>query len=161
MLELLWETRRLRATISRANQIRHMIGKRGEAMVFDSVWSCFEHELDAEPCLTDTPTPRQQAVIDGMVPDTAVFWGFPLNERHFADPYRPLSPPRGQRLLSPLEQPAGTRKALATLEIDRIVNHLTMSNKIPKYCLHRKEQFLAQLGAQTRSPVSPELVFLG
>lgn len=67
VLELLWEIHRLRATISRANQIRHFLGKDGCGTVPSSVWVCFERELDAEPSLTDPPTPRQQASIDGAM----------------------------------------------------------------------------------------------
>ena len=67
VLELLWEIHRLRATISRADQIRRMIGKSGDALVAGSIWSCFERELDAEPCLTDAPTPRQQAIVDKLI----------------------------------------------------------------------------------------------
>lgn len=67
VLELLWEIHRLRATVSRADQIRHMIGKRGDSLVPGSVWSCFERELDAEPCLTDPPTPRQRALLDKLI----------------------------------------------------------------------------------------------
>ncbi|MEQ0775877.1 hypothetical protein ABLT15_26585 [Paraburkholderia tropica] len=65
VLELLWEIHRLRATVSRAQQIRCLIGK-GGGSVPSTVWSCFERELDAEPCLTDPNTPRQQALVDGI-----------------------------------------------------------------------------------------------
>jgi hypothetical protein len=37
-----------------------MIGSGGHAYVAGTVWECFERELDAEPCLIDPPTPRQQ-----------------------------------------------------------------------------------------------------
>jgi len=67
VLELLWEIHRLRATIKRAEQVRQMIGKRGHSLVPGSVWSCFERELDAEPCLTDPPTPRQKAMVDKII----------------------------------------------------------------------------------------------
>jgi hypothetical protein len=67
VLELLWEIHRLRATISRANQVRHFLGSGGYGTVPSSVWECFERELDAEPCLTDPPTPRQQAVVDAIL----------------------------------------------------------------------------------------------
>ncbi|MFM0416007.1 hypothetical protein [Paraburkholderia aromaticivorans] len=60
VLRLLREIHRLRSTIIRADQTRKMIGKGGTAHVAGSVWECFERELDAEPCLTDPPTPRQQ-----------------------------------------------------------------------------------------------------
>ena len=67
VLELLWEIHRLHATIMRAHQIRSLLGPRGSGVVPSTVWSCFERELDAEPCLTDKPTPRQQAMIDSVV----------------------------------------------------------------------------------------------
>jgi hypothetical protein len=67
VLELLWEIHRLRATISRANQIREFLGPNGCGSVPSSVWSCFVRELDAEPCLTDKATPRQQAIVDRVV----------------------------------------------------------------------------------------------
>lgn len=60
VLRLLQEIHRLRSTILRADQVRRMIGTGGSAYVAGSVWECFERELDAEPCLTDPPTPRQQ-----------------------------------------------------------------------------------------------------
>ncbi|WP_027818858.1 hypothetical protein [Paraburkholderia bannensis] len=66
MLELLWEIHRLRSTIRRANQVRHFIGEHHGGVPY-SVWECFERELAAEPCLTDPPTPRQRAIVDGMV----------------------------------------------------------------------------------------------
>jgi len=64
---LLQEIHRLRATVLRANQIRRMIGKHGSAYVAGSVWECFERELDAEPCLTDPPTPRQRELSEKMM----------------------------------------------------------------------------------------------
>lgn len=66
VLELLWEIHRLRATISRADQVRRFMGPAGNYSVPGPVWECFNRELDAEPCLTDRPTPRQQAVIDRL-----------------------------------------------------------------------------------------------
>ncbi|QBR00497.1 hypothetical protein [Paraburkholderia pallida] len=65
VLELLWEIHRLRSTILRANQVRRFMGPDGTYNVPGPVWECFNRELDVEPCLTDEPTPRQQAVIDG------------------------------------------------------------------------------------------------
>jgi hypothetical protein len=60
VLRLLWEIHRLRSTILRANQIRLTIGTRvGRANTVANMWDLFEAELDAEPCLTDRPTPRQ------------------------------------------------------------------------------------------------------
>lgn len=67
VLELLWEIHRLRATISRANQIRAFLSPNGSGVVPGSVWQCFMRELDAEPCLTDSPTPRQQAMVDRIL----------------------------------------------------------------------------------------------
>jgi hypothetical protein len=67
VLELLWEIHRLRATVMRAHQIRSLLGPGGSGAVPSTVWSCFEQELDAEPCLTDKPTQRQQVVIDRIV----------------------------------------------------------------------------------------------
>lgn len=67
VLELLWEIHRLRATISRANQIRAFLSPSGSGVIPGSVWQCFMRELDAEPCLTDQPTARQQAVVDQIV----------------------------------------------------------------------------------------------
>lgn len=64
VLRLLQEIHRLRSTITRADQIRRMIGSGGTAYVAGSVWECFERELDAEPCLTDPPTPRQRKYIE-------------------------------------------------------------------------------------------------
>lgn len=57
---LLWEIHRLRSTILRAHQIRQTIGTRvGRANTTAGIWDIFERELDAEPVLTDPPTPRQ------------------------------------------------------------------------------------------------------
>ena len=67
VLELLWEIHRLRATISRANQVRQFLGARGAHTVPGPVWECFVRDLDAEPCLTDPPTERQKTVIDKLV----------------------------------------------------------------------------------------------
>ncbi|ABE29942.1 hypothetical protein DR64_714 [Paraburkholderia xenovorans LB400] len=60
VLRLLQEIHRLRATVMRADQIRRMIGAGGTAYVAGTVWECFERELNAEPCLTDPQTPRQE-----------------------------------------------------------------------------------------------------
>lgn len=67
VLRLLKEIHRLRSTIMRADQIRKMIGPAGHSCVAGTVWQCFERELDAEPCLTDPPTPRQKRVTDDIV----------------------------------------------------------------------------------------------
>lgn len=64
VLELLWEIHRLRATISRANQIRAFLAPNGHGVIPTSVWECFNNELDVEPLLTDPPTPRQKRQID-------------------------------------------------------------------------------------------------
>ena len=67
VLRLLQEIHRLRSTITRADQVRRMIGTGGSAYVSDCVWECFERELDAEPCLTDPPTPRQQKLREAIM----------------------------------------------------------------------------------------------
>ncbi|RKR46341.1 hypothetical protein [Paraburkholderia sp. BL17N1] len=67
VLRLLQEIHRLRSTVLRADQIRRMIGKQGSAYVAGSVWECFERELDAEPCLTDPQTPRQEKRIEATM----------------------------------------------------------------------------------------------
>lgn len=59
VVELLWEIHRLRATILRADQIRRVFGH-CPAAVPGTLWQAFLAELDAEPCLKDPPTPRQQ-----------------------------------------------------------------------------------------------------
>ena len=64
VLRLLREIHRLRAMILRADQVRKMIGEGGRPHLAGAVWECFERELDAEPCLTDPPTPRQQKLRD-------------------------------------------------------------------------------------------------
>lgn len=64
VLELLWEIHRLRATVSRANQVRAFLAPHGHGVIPTSVWECFNNELDTEPLLTDPPTPRQQKLID-------------------------------------------------------------------------------------------------
>jgi hypothetical protein len=64
VLRLLQEIHRLRSTIMRADQIRKMIGSYGTALVADVVWTAFQRELDAEPCLTDPLTPRQKKLRD-------------------------------------------------------------------------------------------------
>lgn len=61
VLDLLWEIRRLRATILRADQIRRVL-RHCPAGVPNVLWEAFQHELDAEPCLSDPPTPRQQRI---------------------------------------------------------------------------------------------------
>lgn len=67
VLELLWEIHRLRATISRANQIRQFMGPHGLHSPPNVVWECFVRELDAEPCLTDPATPRQKVITDKLL----------------------------------------------------------------------------------------------
>ncbi|MFT4064312.1 hypothetical protein [Paraburkholderia sp.] len=64
VLRLLQEIRRLHETIRRADQVRRTIGNEGVFYVPAVVWECFVRELEAEPCLRDLPTPRQQARID-------------------------------------------------------------------------------------------------
>lgn len=60
MLELLWEIHRLRATISRADQVRRIMteGNR-KPYLAGGIWDLFEQTLDGEPCLRDPLTPRQ------------------------------------------------------------------------------------------------------
>jgi hypothetical protein len=65
VLQLLREIRRLHEIVRRADQIRQMCA--GCAPVAQVVWDCFVRELDAEPCLRDLPTPRQQRRIDESV----------------------------------------------------------------------------------------------
>lgn len=64
VLRLLWEIHRLHETIRRADQVRQTIGREGSFYVPAVIWECFERELDAEPCLTDAPTPRQKKLVD-------------------------------------------------------------------------------------------------
>jgi len=64
VLRLLREIHRLRAMILRADQVRKMIDESGRPHLAGSLWECFERELDAEPCLTDPPTRRQQKLRD-------------------------------------------------------------------------------------------------
>lgn len=61
VLQLLREIRRLHGVVRRADQVRKMCGSAPVAQV---VWDCFERELDAEPCLRDPLTPRQQKRLD-------------------------------------------------------------------------------------------------
>jgi hypothetical protein len=61
VLDLLWEIHRLRATVLRADQIRRVL-RHCPAGVPNVLWEAFQHELDAEPCLSDPPTPRQQRI---------------------------------------------------------------------------------------------------
>lgn len=68
VLELLLEIHRLRATILRADQVRReLAGSNARHAIPGPVWECFERELDAEPCLTDKPTPRQRARRDAIL----------------------------------------------------------------------------------------------
>jgi len=66
VLELLWEIHRLRSTILRADQVRKELRPYSH-MVAGGIWDCFERDLDKEPCLTDLPTQRQQALSDWLV----------------------------------------------------------------------------------------------
>jgi hypothetical protein len=61
--ELLWEIHRLQSTIRRAQQVREM-ARHAPTGVPEVIWKSFESELDAEPCLRDPLTPRQQARMD-------------------------------------------------------------------------------------------------
>lgn len=61
VLRLLHEIDRLRGTIQRVDEVRQFVGTRvGSANTPGGIWELFERDLDAEPCLTDPPTPRQQ-----------------------------------------------------------------------------------------------------
>jgi hypothetical protein len=66
--ELLWEIHRLRAVILRAHQIRRTIARNPPAMP-RVLWEAFTDEIDAEPCVTDPPTPRQQRARDRYLQD--------------------------------------------------------------------------------------------
>jgi DNA-binding transcriptional MerR regulator len=61
VLDLLWEIHRLRATVLRADQIRRVL-RHCPAGVPNALWEAFQNELDAEPCLSDPPTRRQQRI---------------------------------------------------------------------------------------------------
>ena len=65
VLELLWEIHRLRATILHADQVLRSIGHQpaGVPLV---VWETFVRRIEAEPCLHDPRTPRQQRTLDQM-----------------------------------------------------------------------------------------------
>jgi hypothetical protein len=66
VLELLWETHRLRSTIARANQVRHFLSPGGHGVIPNSVWEHLRNELNAGPCLENKPAPRRQAQIDSI-----------------------------------------------------------------------------------------------
>jgi hypothetical protein len=57
--ELLWEIHRLRAVILRAHQVRSTIGH-NPPLVPQVLWEAFTKELDAEPCVHDPATTRQE-----------------------------------------------------------------------------------------------------
>jgi hypothetical protein len=61
--ELLWEIHRLQSTIRRAQQVRAMT-RHAPAGVPEVIWRALESELDAEPCLRDPLTARQQQRLD-------------------------------------------------------------------------------------------------
>jgi hypothetical protein len=63
VLELSWEIHRLRAMILRVDQIRQLLAGSPTA-VPQFLWDVFIRELDAEPCLHDPLTPRQQRWCD-------------------------------------------------------------------------------------------------
>lgn len=65
VLELLWEIHRLRATILHADQVLRSIGHQpaGVSLV---VWEAFVRRIEAEPCLHDPRTPRQQRTLAQM-----------------------------------------------------------------------------------------------
>jgi hypothetical protein len=69
VLRLLHEINRLRGTITRANEVRLLIGTRvGTANTPGGIWELFERELDSEPCLSDPLTARQRGL---LYPDEA------------------------------------------------------------------------------------------
>lgn len=65
VLELEWEIHRLRATILLANQVLCCIGSQpaGVPLV---IWETFVRTIEAEPCLCDPRTPRQQRTLERM-----------------------------------------------------------------------------------------------
>lgn len=65
VLELLWEIHRLRATILRAHQVLSSIGHQPVG-VPQIVWQTFVQTIEAEPCLRDPLTPRQQRTLEQL-----------------------------------------------------------------------------------------------
>lgn len=62
VLELLWEIHRLRATIRLTHQVLTSIGDQPVG-VPQFVWQIFVDTIEAEPCLRDPLTPRQQRTL--------------------------------------------------------------------------------------------------
>jgi hypothetical protein len=60
MRTVLWEVARLQSTVKRAYQVRKDLGDTCPPQVNSTIWQCFISEIDAEPCLSDELTPRQQ-----------------------------------------------------------------------------------------------------
>jgi hypothetical protein len=65
VVELLWEIHRLRATILRAHQVLSSIGHQPVG-VPQIVWQTFIQTIEAEPCLRDPLTPRQQRTLEQL-----------------------------------------------------------------------------------------------
>jgi hypothetical protein len=61
MRRVLKELARMHCTIKRANSVRQAVGDIAPRGVDPITWQCFIVQLSDEPCLTDTPTPRQLA----------------------------------------------------------------------------------------------------
>ncbi|WP_321914832.1 hypothetical protein [Paraburkholderia sp. J11-2] len=64
VLRLLREIDRLHGTIRTANAVRVALDARraGAVNTPGTIWTLFCADLDAEPCLTDPPTPRQRGL---------------------------------------------------------------------------------------------------
>jgi hypothetical protein len=60
MRTVLWEVAKLHCTIKRAYAVRKDLGNNCPPGVDTTTWKCFIYEIDAEPCLSDERTPRQQ-----------------------------------------------------------------------------------------------------
>lgn len=55
---LLWEIKRLRAMLLRADQLRDRFPKPGNCL--DAVWEEFQRDLAAEPCVTELGEIKEQ-----------------------------------------------------------------------------------------------------
>jgi hypothetical protein len=60
MRTVLWEVAKLHCVIKRAHEVRKMIGNDPPPGVDLFYWQLFCSDIDAEPCLNDERTPRQQ-----------------------------------------------------------------------------------------------------
>jgi hypothetical protein len=70
MRRVLWEVARLQGMIKRAHMVRKDLGDTCPPQVNSTIWQCFISEIDAEPCLADKLTPRQQQRIAAGVART-------------------------------------------------------------------------------------------